>query len=600
MSLPKKVWKQSRFDKGLGNLNAEGMFWWAQNLDLEKTPPYLRVAHKMFKNLDVNINAELTSMPIDGALFGKNLGGTQMYNWMITQGWGNTAKFFRFEYPSWVHVHSYYFPGGRAYSLLGDSQFNTPVIGTEQGFLYFTVGNSLGRYDASANSWNDAWQSLGSGVLFSNGNVPLIKFLKYICAGFNNMLCTWDTVNLVWAGNPNPPKLTLPQNFDIRWFAVLTDWLVIGAHDLTTNGSAMFFWDGISGTYNRVLRIPNVSCPVGVVDKNRLYVITGDGWINFFDGSGLVKLNRFPDIEAGDISFQVKQNAVKVHNGVILIGVKAHGFNMEKRYYAGGVWVFNPVTNALYFRNTLSHGGITNISGTGVIDIGSIQLTPNSDQFFVGWDKGGGSDRYLLDVNHQDGSYRPYNWNATVVSPIFDDEPYRRKRFIQEVLNFWRPLIDTSFARYVVKYNTTEKYQKYSAYASGGTSTYFTVSFGISNFEVGDEVTVVAGSGAGQIRHIQSIDTTLNRVYVDETLYNSENGNEYNNTSYILVTSFKKAGVIKGNDNKNAVNKLLRFNARAKKIQIKVEIWSPSGFIGEWDMGIRDMSTIYIPDRSIK
>ena len=34
MSLPKKVWQKSRFEKGLGNLNAEGMFWWSQNLDL--------------------------------------------------------------------------------------------------------------------------------------------------------------------------------------------------------------------------------------------------------------------------------------------------------------------------------------------------------------------------------------------------------------------------------------------------------------------------------------------------------------------------------------------------------------------------------------
>ncbi|MFA5439816.1 KOW motif domain-containing protein [Dehalococcoides sp.] len=167
-------------------------------------------------------------------------------------------------------------------------------------------------------------------------------------------------------------------------------------------------------------------------------------------------------------------------------------------------------------------------------------------------------------------------------------------------MTFWKPLIDTPFARFVVKYNTTEKYQKYTAFATGGTSTYFTVSFGIGNFEVGDEVTVVAGSGAGQIRHVQSIDTALNRVYVDETLYNSENGNEYNNTSYLLVTPFKKAGVIKGSDNKGAVNKLLRFNARAKKIQIKVEVWSPSGFTGEWDMGLRDMTTIYIPDRTIK
>ncbi len=596
MSLPKKVWQKSRFEKGLGNLNAEGMFWWSQNLDLETTPPYLRVAQRLFKKIDTASQPDFDSVPVDGAMFGKHLGGTAMYNWMLIQGWGTYPKIYRYEYPNWVLAHTYYFTQ-RAFSLLGDSQFASPVIGTEQGFLYYTVGNALGRYDASADSWNDNFQSLGSGVIYGTSNVPLIKFLKYVVAAFNNFVCTWDTVNLVWAGNPNPPKLTLPSNFDIRWFAVLTDWLVIGAFDLTTGGSALFFWDGISGTYNRVLRIPNTSCPAGVVDKNKLYVITGDGWINYFDGSGLVKLNRFPDIESGDPSFFVNQNAVKVHKGVLLIGKGASGFNMEKRYYAGGIWVFNPMTNALYFRNTLSHGGITNIAGSGVIQVGTIMLTPNGDEFYVGWDKGGDPGRYVLDINNDTGTYRPYKFGAFIVSPVFDDEPYRRKRFIQEVINFWKPIINTPFARYVVKYNTTEKYQKYSTYCTGGSNLYFDLAYGSINFEVGDEVTVVSGGAAGNIRHVAKVDTSINRIWVDETLYE---GQVYDNTSYVLVTPFKLAGVIKGSDYPNAINKLVRFNARAKKIQIKVEIWSPAGFVGEWDMGIKDMSTIYVPDRTIK
>jgi hypothetical protein len=67
-----------------------------------------------------------------------------------------------------------------------------------------------------------------------------------------------------------------------------------------------------------------------------------------------------------------------------------------------------------------------------------------------------------------------------------------------------------------------------------------------------------------------------------------------------LLSSFKKIATLKGSDYPLAVNKLLRFNARSKKIQFKIEIWSPSGFIGEWDMGISDISTVYIPDRIIK
>ena len=60
--------------------------------------------------------------------------------------------------------------------MLGDSIFNTPTIGTEQGNLYYTVGNTLARYRAVDNVWEDSFQSLGSGVLFSQGNVPIVKF----------------------------------------------------------------------------------------------------------------------------------------------------------------------------------------------------------------------------------------------------------------------------------------------------------------------------------------------------------------------------------------------------------------------------------------
>ncbi|MDP3793472.1 MAG: hypothetical protein Q8R07_01840, partial [Candidatus Uhrbacteria bacterium] len=65
-------------------------------------------------------------------------------------------------------------------------------------------------------------------------------------------------------------------------------------------------------------------------------------------------------------------------------------------------------------------------------------------------------------------------------------------------------------------------------------------------------------------------------------------------------SSFKKIATLKGSDYPSVTNKLLRFNARSKKIQFKIEVWSPSGFTGEWEMGISDISTVYIPDRIIK
>lgn len=576
MALAKKIWKISKFDKGVGNINTEGMFWWAQGLDFESSPPYIRVAAKMIKEVD---SASVTTLGdiFWGAIFDST-------NWVINMLDG---KVFKFNYPSWSEVHDNVNAWG-GLGLFGDSQIDNF---TEKGFLYFASNGWAGRYQRETDTWTDSWQSFA--VSNQAELCPITKFLKFVCFGNQQYLAVWDTGASTW----NATRITLPLGYKIKWLMPLTDYLVISAHH-NAFGSALFFWDGISGTYNRVLQLPQVRSLAGAVDKNRLYVITGDGYINIFDGSGLIRLNRFPDIEL-DANYasllNINPDAVKVFQGVILIGKSASGFDMSKRFFPGGIWVFNPATNALYFKHTMSHFGITNNSGYGVIGIGSIFVDTGGNIFRVAWNKGGGSGQYIIDNSMDSGSARPYNYGAFIVTPLLDDEPFRRKRFIQTILNFWKPLVDSSLARIVVKYNITEQYQKASQYASGGTSNTFTLGFVPSYWEVGDEVTVLSGNGAGQIRHITSISGTT--ITVNESLFG---GASYDSTSYLLLTKFKKIGEIKGNSEPGIVNKLMKFNTRSKKIQLKIEIWSTSGFTGEWDMGISDISTVYIPDRIIK
>lgn len=572
MALAKKIWKISRFDKGVGNLNAEGMFWWAQGLDFDFTPPFLRVAAKFLKEAD-----SISVLTLADVSWGTIFDST---NYVINMLDG---KIFRLNYPTWTEVHDNVNAWG-GLGLFGDSQIDNY---TEKGYLYFASNGWAGRYDAQLATWTDSWQSFA--VSNNAERCPITKFLKFVCFGNQRYLAVWDTGASAW----NATRITLPLGYKIRWLQPLTDYLVISAHH-NAYGSALFFWDGISQTYNRVLQLPNVSAVAGAVDKNILFVITADGWINVFNGSGLTKLNRFPDMSLGD-TIGISPDAVKVFQGLIYIGKAASGYDMSKRYIPGGLWVFNPITKALYYKHMLSNWGITNITGYGVIGIGSVFLSSDGGTLRVAWYNG---SQYIIDVSNDTGSLRPYNWGAFLVTPLLDGEPFRRKRFIQTVLNFWKPLVNNSFARIVVKYNTTEKYQSYTQYASGGSNTYFDVSFiPTGYYAVGDEVTALSGGGAGQIRHISSIDTTLKRIYVDETLYNSES---YSSSSYILFTPFKKIATIKGNENVDAVNKLLRFNARSKKMQLKIEIWSTTGYTGEWDMGIADISTIYIPDRTIR
>jgi len=576
MALPKKIWKLSRFDKGVGNVNAPGMYWWSQGLDFESSPPYIRVAAKMIKEAD---SASVTTL--SEILWGTIFDST---NWVVNM---NDGKFFKFSFPSWTEVHDNVNVWG-GLGLFGDSQIENF---TEKGFLYYASNGWAGRYDKQADTWTDSWQSF---AVSNNADLcPITKFLKFICFGNQRFLAVWDTAASSW----NSTRITLPLGYTIKWLMPLTDYLVISAHH-NAFGSALFFWDGISGTYNRVLQLPNVRSLAGAVDKNALYVITGDGWVNLFNGVGLVRLNRFPDIEL-DANYasllNINPDAVKVFQGVILIGKAASGFSMERRFYPGGIWVFNPATRALYFKHTMSHFGITNNSGSGVIGIGSVIIDQGGNIFRVAWNKGGGTGQYVIDNSMDSGSARPYNYGAFLVTSLLDDEPFRRKRFIQSIINFWKPIVDSSNARVIVKYNITEQYQRDVRFVSSGTSTTFTLSFVPAYWEVGDEVSVLSGNGAGQIRHISAISGTT--ITVDEFL---QGGASYDSTSFVLLSKFRKIGEIKGSTEPEIVNKLLRFNARSKKIQLKIEVWSPSGFTGEWNMGIADISTVYVPDRIIK
>jgi hypothetical protein len=210
-------------------------------------------------------------------------------------------------------------------------------------------------------------------------------------------------------------------------------------------------------------------------------------------------------------------------------------------------------------------------------------------------------NKSIIDVNHDTGTFRPYDFGAYWISPLIDNDPYLRKRWKQIILNFFKPIPNSSFARFEVKYNITEQSIRDQAkYVTGGSYDYFTLS-SIGSIEVGDEVIVLAGPSAGQIRHIKSIDTATKTFYLDETLYYVGGSQGYLQAGdYVAITPFKRLATIKGNENQGKVNKMLRFNARSKKIQFKIEVWSNSGYGGEWDMGLKDVSAVFVPDRIIK
>jgi hypothetical protein len=562
MALPKQIWKSSRFHKGISNLNAEGTFWFSNGLEFDQNPPYLKVASKFFKESD-SVSVPTLNAPSYMCYF----------NYAYYAVNHDDGKIFQNTYASWSEVHD-------STNIWGGSGMYA-----DNDYLYYAGSTWVGRYDKT--TWVDNWQSFNVNTAFDD--VPITKFLKFICFGNKNYLATWDTGATSW----NPGRLTLPAGYVIVWLAPLTDYLIISAHH-PTFGSALFFWDGYSQTYNRVLQLTQTQSLAGAVDKNVLYFLTRDGWICRFNGTGIEKLNRFPDMDNADY-ISLKAECMKVYQGLIYIAKGSNTFDASHRNQYCGIWCYNPDTNALYFKHRFSNNAVIHVT-PGVAAVYCLYV--DNTTIRVGYTDG---NKSIIDVNHDTGTFRPYDFGAYWISPLIDNDPYLRKRWKQIILNFFKPMPNSSFARFEVKYNTSEQSIREVRVTSGGGSDYFTLPYIYSSYEVGDEVMVLAGVAAGQIRHIKSIDMATKTIYLDEPLYWMGGSQGYIQANeYVAITPFKRLGTIKGSDNVSKVNKMLRFNARSKKIQFKIEIWSNSGYGGEWDMGLRDVSAIYTPDRIIK
>ena len=259
------------------------------------------------------------------------------------------------------------------------------------------------------------------------------------------------------------------------------------------------------------------------------------------------------------------------------------------------LWEYDPITNAVYFKNTVSSGACYNYASHGIDYIRSVMVDRSSNQDLrVAWNS---YSKSVIDVNktisgrefHRDGVFLITNW--------IDGGTATRKRFMKVILNMTEKLRNTSQEKIIIKYCDTEDINKRLVTAVGGGSDYFTLeALGSTNINIGDEVQIVGGSGAGKIRNIISkeLDGTNYKFTVDSSL----GTDVFSNGSLLLISEFKVIGdPIIGNEYFES-SKLLKFHCRAKKIRLKICLYTRSG--SEFNVGISDISAILAEDKIIK
>lgn len=167
-------------------------------------------------------------------------------------------------------------------------------------------------------------------VQTTNGIHPIETFQQFTCIGNGRYLSVWENL-----GQPQPSnaewqrqKLSFPPGYEVCGLTVFNEYLVIATELVTTGDNTpqsgiIFYWDGLSDTYNYFTPIPEGS-PEGItVSENSLhYTASGDRYIITSVAATPEDYRKMPEAEGvyslDNIQTQVYPYTSAVRNGILL------------------------------------------------------------------------------------------------------------------------------------------------------------------------------------------------------------------------------------------------------------------------------------------
>ena len=237
----------------------------------------------------------------------------------------------------------------------------------------------------------------------NNGMHPQETFLQYQVFGNGNYLSAWEPLsdvptNAEWLRH----RLTFPAGLEVCGLAVFNEYLAIACEQRSTSASVsaqqgyIFFWDGLSSTYNYYVKVPEGS-PYSLHEhKNILYYFAGGAWYGYANAAP-VKIRTMPNTDS-EFTDTVDQTIVYPNMATIRRGVHLFGFpsTTTNQTIEHGVYSYGAVDKnfpeTFGFSYPISTGTLTNTSGN--LKIGMIKNF--ADTLHISWQDG--ASNYGVDV----------------------------------------------------------------------------------------------------------------------------------------------------------------------------------------------------------
>ena len=222
---------------------------------------------------------------------------------------------------------------------------------------------------------------------------PIKQFLNKLVIGNERYIATWDGAFF------QPNFIALPPLTHVRCFAIWREFLAIGTWKETTgstptisdwNTGTVYFWDGISLTFNFLIEVPEGQINSMFGTNSTLYMYAGykgdlltyqGSYSTTTGGSQATKIKRIP-FTANTDSVEIYPGAMTMWRSLLFIGVAA---NMTSSTITTGTYSWGTL-NRLY-PETMSLDYIISTGSQGSsVSIGLVY--PVGQTLLVGWRDG--------------------------------------------------------------------------------------------------------------------------------------------------------------------------------------------------------------------
>lgn len=258
-----------------------------------------------------------------------------------------------------------------------------PILGASYHFhLTSTVADGLVD-TTGANDLETAYFTTHFQFLVEDQYHPIKEMLDFMVIGNERYLAKYEAGNVF-----NPHRLTFPSGYRVRCLAYWREYLVIGCWKGTSitdyDDGRIFFWDGISDTYNHSIPVPEGGVNAMFGTQDVLYIVAGyTGEILVYTGGGSAqKFNKIPKLVTGEY-IEVAPGSMSMWRSNIHFGVN---LNTDSSTVYKGVYSIGSANVA--YPPSLGFDYPTSLGEQTSSSVKVSMIFPSGQDLYVGWQNG--------------------------------------------------------------------------------------------------------------------------------------------------------------------------------------------------------------------